>query len=413
MFQQLISRLFPELSRLRISSSSFILFLSKTPHVQQEKVRLDVLSNSPVPPSSPGSALSTTRLLGSGASKQQQETPDLGTSFASKHAGKATRNEIELVALGETSRIEREHPRLTVCGRILVFLAYVALCVMLPVAFQWLQGRHVGVLETALNQPLELRVSGGCHITLLHRGRVGGGVRISYSIERAPSDLATLNATTQTTEGRAVPGLPVALAAPCEAIVELGAAPLPELRLLAVGDRYSSVSLASLNVTGAVTVSGDFLDLRTRGLAAESFETSLRGGVIELVYVWLRDAASGAVVALDNGDLILGPRGVAGVSLDWDQPCGFVCVPDGSLVNTSHCIDSVLFCDASSGVCYDAEADEGAASNGPATATVGRACDFRNCSGKCGVEQREEDEKNAAEEGSVAKGKSSGQEKQG
>ena len=100
------------------------------------------------------------------------------------------------------------------------------------------------------------------------------------------------------------------------------------------------VTIDSAEFSGAVTVKAPQtrLNLRTKSVTAASIDINVAGGIVDLDDVHVHDVAAGInVVVEEDGDIVIAPRGPAVVDLDWKQPCGYVCLPQGYFVDDSQC----------------------------------------------------------------------------
>lgn len=98
------------------------------------------------------------------------------------------------------------------------------------------------------------------------------------------------------------------------------------------------VSIDSNTFEGAVDIKGSRLNLRARSMTASSVSVSVEGGIVDLDNVEVHDTAAGiAVDVTHDGDIIISPKGPVVADLEWKQPCGYVCLPQGYWVDDSEC----------------------------------------------------------------------------
>lgn len=98
------------------------------------------------------------------------------------------------------------------------------------------------------------------------------------------------------------------------------------------------VTVNGVEFQGQVNITGPRLNLRTQSMAALSINIETEGGVVDLDDVLVYNMSAGIHVDVHvDGDIIIAPRGPVMVDLDWEQPCGFVCLPQGYFVDDSVC----------------------------------------------------------------------------
>lgn len=147
------------------------------------------------------------------------------------------------------------------------------------------------------------------------------------------------------------------------------------LTLKTSGEHESYFASSDLDVRGAVTVTAGALNLRARRGSMGSFRGHVEAGVIDLDAV----TVAGSVTAhVQLGDVVVGPAGVGEVALTWDQPCGYVCLPDGQFVDDSACFYNSSTC--AGGNCTDGVA--------AAAAVVGSDANSSNVTGGIAFQER-------------------------
>lgn len=159
-----------------------------------------------------------------------------------------------------------------------------------------------------------------------------------------------------------------------------------------------------------MTVSGTGGTVTFTNVSAPSYDISIDFGFIDLYRIQATDRATGISASVRQGDIAIAPVGVDTVNLDWNQPCGYVCLPCGSFANDTQCTDNDIggqttvcddltnceLCDKLSSTCFRCdnatvlsdgkcvrECPNGtpiSTSSGGRVCEIERACASRNCS---------------------------------
>lgn len=159
------------------------------------------------------------------------------------------------------------------------------------------------------------------------------------------------------------------------------------LSLAAEGEKEVDVSMLSVGpIFGPLDVSGRTVSLWTQGLVIEgSVNVNINAGTIDLSEVEVIGDTSEIIASVESGDVIIGPRTNRTVSLTWDQPCGYVCLPMGHYVDDSGCnitdSSTTTTTTTSTTTVFNASENNSTLPPSPERIFQARACQSRQCSG--------------------------------
>ena len=114
---------------------------------------------------------------------------------------------------------------------------------------------------------------------------------------------------------------------------------LAQLSITALGSQ-SQVVANSIRVEGGLHIDGLSVNVRADAVSAAYIDAFVNDtGTLEFRNVVVTDLARGVVIDVSRGDVMVSPsrQVFSEISLAWNNPCGYVCLPHGRFVDDSHC----------------------------------------------------------------------------